>query len=427
MRLWEFMLWIGVAALVAFLFLRRTRPKCGLGGILFLWVFVWMLLGPVYFHLALGVALVLWKFDRDKLGRTIFWVGLASIWTGALRINWIPVPAMLALALYFMETPLPASISNLQYLKRPAWLGLTSLVAGIGSFIGYGLMSGRLDTRIVSKLSTTFLWYRLWPNASMQTGIILGLLIVSSSLLVMIYASWRSLRYANLRLSLMLSMLGILFAGGVIASMKIGGGNNLHNLDAFLVLLMFWSGYALSDRIVPEHYGCSFKVPVNLLALLCFIPSVWSMQTLPDFQIKDVAIAQNDLTQMQELIQSHVDQGESVLFIYQRHLLTFGMLPGVPVVQDYELLELMEMAMSNNQTYLQKFHADMKAHRFGLIVTNVENGKKQDRNKSFSDENNAWVSHVIKPLRASYHSVLILPDSQIEIFAPNGVQGKRWP
>jgi hypothetical protein len=418
MRVWQFTLWIGVAVLVSWLFQRRTKPQRDLSLILFLWVFIWMLLGPVYFHLGLSVALILWKFNRNKFLSSIIWVGIASIWSGALRINWIPVPAMLALTLYFMETPKLATTSIIQYLKRPAIIGFFGLLTGAGAFAAYGLLSGRLDTRLLSKFSASFLTYRLWPNATLQTGIILGALIVSCTLLVLIYSSWRSNHYSKLRGGLILTMLTILFAGGVLASLKIGGGNNLHNLDAFLVLLMFWGGYALTGRIKPDQIYRDFTISPFLLALVCLIPVLWTMQVSPGFQSKDMTSAQSDLVKMQELVQSQSNNGDSILFVYQRHLLTFGKMPGVPLVKEYELLELMEMAMSNNKPYLVRFQQDLQSHRFGLIVMAIERGILQDRSSAFSEENNAWVENVYIPLMQYYKSVLILPSSGIEIFAP---------
>ena len=42
--------------------------------------------------------------------------------------------------------------------------------------------------------------------------------------------------------SLLLILL-IFFAGGIVVSVKIGGGSNLHNMDAFLVFLLVAAVY----------------------------------------------------------------------------------------------------------------------------------------------------------------------------------------
>ena len=51
-------------------------------------------------------------------------------------------------------------------------------------------------------------------------------------------------------------------------------------------------------------------------------------------------------------------QNGPVLFINERQLVTFGDVR-VPLVPDYEAVTLMEMAMSGNQVYLDRFYDDL--------------------------------------------------------------------
>jgi hypothetical protein len=44
------------------------------------------------------------------------------------------------------------------------------------------------------------------------------------------------------------AILSVLFLGGIIVSTKIGGGSNLHNLDAYLVVLWVIGGYVFSGK-----------------------------------------------------------------------------------------------------------------------------------------------------------------------------------
>ena len=60
------------------------------------WAFCYLLIGPVYYHLLVAALLVLWGYDRRHPWRTTLVVLLASIWAGISRINWFPVPGMLA-------------------------------------------------------------------------------------------------------------------------------------------------------------------------------------------------------------------------------------------------------------------------------------------------------------------------------------------
>ncbi|MEW6093215.1 MAG: hypothetical protein AB1531_04530 [Chloroflexota bacterium] len=418
MRVWQFALWVIPASLVAWLFYKRVGSKNVSAALMILFFFSWMMLGPVYFHLSLAVAMILGGFDRNKVWKSLFWLGLASLWAGLLRINWVPMPAILCLALYFLETPFDSTQGLLKYLRKPVIYAAFSLALSTTVFIGYALLSGRLDTRVVTKFTATFLWYRMWPNANLLYGIVPSALLVSAVLVVLIYLSWRALRYHAWRGGLLSAMLMILFAGGVYASMKIGGGTNLHNLDAYLVFLMVWVGYAVTNQIKPERAGVNFHPQESLLATLCFIPVAWSMLVLPNFQLRDIEQANLDLEQLSEVVQAAAVQGEPVLFIAQRHLLTFGLIPNVPLEKDYELLELMEMAMAGNTKYLERFQADLETHRYGLIVTYIENTELQDRSHGSAEENNAWVTYVLTPLHMYYQGILQFPDSRIEIYAP---------
>ena len=49
------------------------------------------------------VILVLWGFDATHFWRNLVLVLVASLWAGISRVNWLPVPGMLAAALYLLE------------------------------------------------------------------------------------------------------------------------------------------------------------------------------------------------------------------------------------------------------------------------------------------------------------------------------------
>jgi len=61
--------------------------------------------GAVYYHLMVCVVLVLLGYKKDKPLRTLIFVLLASVWAGISRVNWMPVPGLLAVALYLLDTP----------------------------------------------------------------------------------------------------------------------------------------------------------------------------------------------------------------------------------------------------------------------------------------------------------------------------------
>jgi hypothetical protein len=421
MRIWQVILWIGAAALVTWLLCRRLHlTRAPLEWTFGIWVFACMFVGPVYFYLALGPAVVLAGFDRNRFWKSLLWIGLASLWSGILRINWIPVPAMLGLALYFLETPLSSASSLWQYLKRPIGWAIGGTGLGVGAFWAFSEFSSRIQTTLVSKVTSPFLWYRLLPNSNLHTGILAGTLIVSAALFIVIGLYLRTSKVHPLRSILCLAMLVILLAGGAVASVKIGGGNNLHNMDAYLVLLLLLGAYVLTGQVASET-SASPQAPkihwVWLVLLLC-TPTLWVTANASHFVFRDQQAAGTDLQQITAITQAASQQGGQVLFINNRHLLTFHQITGVPLVSDYELEELMEMAMSDNQTYLARFDNDLQMHRFSLIVTPIVNPQIQDADIPFSEENNVWVNDIVKPLMKYYQSADRFENSDIEIFTP---------
>jgi hypothetical protein len=79
----------------------------------------------------------------------------------------------------------------------------------------------------------------------------------------------------------------------------------------------------------------------------------------------------------------------------------------------------MEMAMSNNQAYLQQFYADLKNHRFAAIVAGKQNvGVKEEG--AFADENNVWNARVSPYILCYYEPTAEIDtdESRIEFYEP---------
>ena len=421
MRIWQSTLWVGTALLVAWRLSKRLNLTGKTARILYiLWGFLWVLLGPIYMHLALVVVIVLWGFDSKRLGKSLFWVGIASIAGGIFRINWMPVPAILGLTLYFLENPIPANKKTLAYLRKPFWIGLTGVGVGVASFLLYAQLSGRADTRITSKFTATFLWERLLPNATLSTGLLFGILFVSAGLLGGIYFVWRQTGYHRLRFGLLAAMLAILFVGGTVASAKIGGGNNLHNYDAYLSMLMVWGSYAFAGCIQSEKTEPSQNPRALRLFLLSVVLTTvfWSILPARAFQLHDLETAKKELAQLNEFLQHADKAGERVLMIYSRHLLTFDLIESIELLPEYELEELTEIAISNNAAAAEAFRKSLVGREYDLIVTRVERDVIQGDDKPFAAENNAWVRTVSARLLNQYELVFYLPESGISIYAP---------
>ncbi len=91
-----------------------------------------------------------------------------------------------------------------------------------------------------------------------------------------------------------------------------------------------------------------------------------------------------------------------MLFINQRHLLADKSIVGIPLVPEYELVTLNEMAMSNNEPYLEQFYSDLRSHRFGVIVASAQFTDFQPADYPFAAENNTWALRVARPLVCEY-------------------------
>jgi hypothetical protein len=212
----------------------------------------------------------------------------------------------------------------------------------------------------------------------------------------------------------------LLGAGGLVVSLKIGGGSNLHNLDAYLVLLLL-VGSSLVLRApegdaVPRTYKA--LPPFRQTAILVAVPLIFAVGAGTPWVGRDFAAARDSLQVIRETAQEVSGRGDRVIFISQRHLLTFGMIPGVALEPEYETVFLMEMAMSRNRAYLDRFHELLRKQAFGLIVVDRLATTLQGRSHSFGEENDAWVREVSGPILCSYQPLLSLEQPPLELLVP---------
>jgi hypothetical protein len=228
-----------------------------------------------------------------------------------------------------------------------------------------------------------------------------------------------------LRLGLVVAALLALFAGGLVVSMKIGGGVDIHNLDAYLSLLLIVTAYIVLRKNASENIEMTapLTLPWWLALSLVAVPAWFLLGANGGFRASDpvrtgVVIGS---------LQTHVDevnlQDSEILFITQRHLVSMHMLDNVEMVPEYEREELMEMAMGDNQEYLQIFRADMERQRFAAIVVDPLTYRLLGRKYVFGEENNAWVRNIMKPILCNYREEQVFPADQIAIYVPQ--QGAR--
>jgi hypothetical protein len=423
-RLWQYLLWILLTGGAAFALARRVIPdQRALRWLFAGWIFLYLLHVSVYFHLEVIVILVVWLTDHRSPRKSLLALLAASIWAGISRINWYPVPAMLGIAIYLLEEPV-SSYKNLRdYLRRPFLWAIVGPVTAFLSQVIYVRFAGIQDLRAVtSSFSSDLLLYRLWPNDTYPMGIIPGILLVSAPLLIgLAQALWgRRQQLHFIRWFGLWAMLLVLFAGGLIVSIKIGGGGDIHNMDAFIVLLLIILGYFLLGQAKAENQTATWGnvswviIFTGLLLPVAFI--IPSLSPLPQYNRQ---WNQSNLQTMQDYLTQVSAQGGEILFMNERHLLTFGRIKNIPLIPEYEVSNVMEMAMSGNQPYLDALYRDLRSQRFAAIVAGKQNVGIKDEG-AFPEENNIW-NTLISPYILCYYEpvVLLEPDiSKIQIFTP---------
>ena len=300
-----------------------------------------------------------------------------------------------------------------------------------------------LDFVIKQIKDQPLLWYRLLPNSTYDNGILLALLLaVMPLIIILIHLSTKNLwQLGRLqKLALILPLLAFL-AVGLIASTKIGGGGDLHNMDMFLIGLLFtgtlaWqnggSDWIQNSKVIPSLMKIVIvALLVNssvgpLLEMRSFTlgeEASW-LKTLTDAKSEstmEMLPTQAEVASAIQIIQAEADkaktQGE-VLFIDQRQLLTFGYITGIPLVPDYEKKLLMNQALSGNAAYLHEFYANLAAKRFSLIITEPLHTPIKDSTYQFGEENNAWVEWVSNPTLCYYEPIETLKTVRVQLLVP---------
>jgi hypothetical protein len=421
-RLWQVILWVGMTAVTAFLFVRRLRLGGRLLGMLVaMWFFLYLLQGAVYYHLQIMIWIILLGVSVRHPWRSLVAVVAASIWAGMSRVNWFPMPAMLAIGLYLLEEPATGYRTFWHYLIKPAaWLGLGILTA-LASQSLYIYWSGNGDNLLAfgSSFTSDLLWERLWANPTFPLGVVPGTAIVSAPIIAIIIYSLRGRLTAwhPIRLSGLAGMLAVLFAGGLMVSVKIGGGGDLHNMDAYMTLLGIIGGYLYFDRAVLDKPAAGYRPPLLISYFAMLVPVGFAILSVTIPKPVDFSHVAQDIQAIQEATAQAVTDGEEVLFINQRHLLADKSITHVPLVPEYELVTLNEMAMSNNEPYLEMFYSDLREHRFGVIVASAQFTDFQRSDYPFAAENNTWALRIARPLVCEYQVETTLSDG-ITIMVP---------
>jgi hypothetical protein len=420
-RLWQVILWITLTAASAWALARRLRlADLKIAALIGLWFFVYAFQGAVYYHLEVGVIIVLIGVSKDHPWRSLIAVILASLWAGISRVNWFPVPAMLAIALHLIERPVSADVKLKRYLLPPVAWSVIGIASAFGAQAVYIALSGNTNLKAFgSSFTSDLIWARLLPNVSFPLGVIPAISLVALPLALIVFqiaregkVNWHWIRPLGLS-----AMLIVLLIGGLIVSVKIGGGADLHNMDAFMILLAWLGVFLLTGKAALEDARGQWQSPHWFVVLALFaVPMIFALQALTFPADYDHDKSQQALKSLNKIL-SELPPNSEVLFVGERQLLATGLVKNVRLVPDYEVVTLMEMAMSRNRDYLDTFYNDLHRHRFAIIVARKFNlGIKE--NEPFAEENNAWNTYISPYVLCEYEPVETLAWANVQIHVP---------
>src|SRR5512138_1035474 len=475
-------LWLALIDIVPYLILgwiafRLDRKHTWLWLLAGIWAFTFVHQGPIHPPLLLSAIAVALAW-RKPLWLAIPLMVAASYFAEVSRLTWMFAPALWIGMLELSGSP--DSQPDKKAWSRAISTGLSGLFGGyVLPFLGpvwlqwarsvYASLTAtavvsttppvasndavvNTGTNIVTRVNQTIytqplIWSRLLPNATYGEGILIGLaLAVLPLIAILIYlvrtGRWKLSLWQ--RLAVVLPLLAFLVVG-LIASVKIGGGADLHNMDMFIIGLMFAGAIAWRLGVyqwIDEIYVSPLWVRLTLLALIV-IPGYRNLRVMTplalDTDIQTVATladivedplpnplpdtlpsdadTRKALERVQREVASAAAQGD-VLFMDQPQLLTFGYIKAIPLIPQYAKKVLINHALSDNAPYFAVFYRDLASQRFSLIITNPVN-KRLDKNEgNFAEENNAWVKWVTTPLMCYYESSDRLKRVDVELLVP---------
>ncbi len=425
-RLWDAIVRIVPAYLVGYLLFRHERRRLLRAG-LAAGAAIFIHEARIYPMLLLAAALVLAFQDSGyplRAGSTILASAYGSIsrWTWAFApASWGGIGDMLInyreRAGHWLKRLLPAVV----IFALGALPGL--ILQGRHYF---GFLAATSGSAGGFEVSQPLLWYRLLPNETYPEGIVLGLLIaVGPILAVLVWLITRRIWELDVWQILGTGgFLAVFLAVGLVASVKIGGGSDLHNLDMFIVTIVLVVAIAYRQlRDADRFKWPEWPAWVQMFVAVSLLVATWNILRvtgISSFPNQDAAMRK--LGRIEQEVAVASEKGD-VLFMDQRQLLTFGYIKGVPLVAEYEKKYLMDMAMAGNSEYFKDFYEDLRERRFQLIISHPLKVKYEGKTDTFGLEGDAWVKWVSAPVLCYYEPELTFQEPKVMLLVPRGEVG----
>ncbi len=433
-RFWVSILFIIISFLTALFIIKKaflysqTKNEIKKELLILLTMFgtLFLLQGPVYYHVLAGIIPVLWLYDEKRPVRNLIIIVICSMWEGLCRVNWFIMPAVVAIVIYILQTTISKK-KLLNYIKWPLYYSISGGVTSFGIYLIYMNTMGFVIPFLNPVMDYAYFLYKLWPNAGYM-GLLAGISLLSLPvLLITSYVVWKYRKNFHwLRLLMILGILALFFAISTIISLRAGGGYDLHNYDTFLLLLLITGCYFGMHAVqmdAPLKLGKTILMNYGAVVVLLVIPVIMAFPKTTLRQYASNSQTDQTLQDIRKTLQSTtISINHPVLFIDQRQLLVFHILSGYDIYVPYEKIELMEMAMARNQGYKQTFVNNLQNHKYSFIVSEVLTiwAKHFDPNLFDRDwfENNVWIDFVGIPVLDYYSPIYINTNIGIAIYAP---------
>jgi len=446
MRLWDVLLITLPYALLGYFLFKRSSKNLWIPILCALWSFLFLNQGPIYTDLVLAAALVVISFYLPMLPQLAI-VGLTSYLLATERNHWMIAPTFWSILAIFVGEFIPSGAK----VKNPWWRSILVAITGFASGFILPILirhfnklsaTASLISVAVSMIDVntrlggyTFIWNRLLPNPTNPMGILpmLSYAILPVLLLIVLYILEKKWRLSIWQWLVLILFNVILFIIGMVISVKIGGGNNLHNLDMLLISILIsacitWKNGLMKWFLNPD----TNKILIRMILLIVIIlPALSGIMSARPLQLPNKWIVEDALQKVQDAINITLSNGE-ILFIDHRQLLTFGEIQNVRLVAEYEKKQLMNLAIDGNVERLQSFYQDLIKRRFSLIVSEVLEVNFLKDTKPFSEENNAWVSRIAMPIICYYEPLYTNREIGLQLLIPRediaiGFSGRLCP
>ncbi len=390
------------------------------------WSLVFLAQGPIYTPLVLSAIVVALAVRLRPSWIVAVLVGLASYYAYDSRWTWLLAPGAWAVLVTVLEAPLVVDGRwRVDRLRRAAALGFGGVLGGYVAPTAVAWLTRGAGPAGVADVGGALtrqplLWYRLLPNPTYGPGVLLALLLVAAPTLAVLV--WLLRRRAwtldRWQLAALLALLAALLVAGVIVSAKIGGGSNLHNLDMFLITLLFAVAAAFKGTAEAGRIPTLLENPSGrwLAGLALALPMALTISTGGPLHLPDPTAIAESLAVIRSEVAAAIPRGE-VLFYDQRQLLTFGFVEDVPLVADYEKKYMADQALSGDPAFFQPFYDDLSRQRFSLIVSPpLETTWQEDH--PFSEEDEAQVRFLYLPMAEYYEPVVRLDAVGVWLLRP---------